>query len=171
MKGRFPINLARLAALTLLFGIVLALGAGGTAWAREDRERDHRTGRPGSTVPRRLADLSITKTGRWSRDDVTFTIRVKNSGPAVARDVVVTDYITSELNYRSVDTSQGRCSYKRSILICNLGEIKVNKEVRIEVRTSVKSRWTRRVSNTAIVASPTEDPSYRNNLATTTVKR
>lgn len=170
MKYLLQSRLARPAALALLLGLVFLFGASGTTWARE--ERDNRPNpRPGSTVPQRLADLVIDKTGTWARDTVTFTMVVTNTGPIAANRVIVADSIPSTLIYRSYTTTKGDCTYKNSSLTCNLGNMAVNKPEQIVVVTRVKTRFTQRVTNIAFALATTPDPNYRNNIDSVTVRR
>ncbi len=166
MQRLFHIRIVRPVALALLVGVIFVLGMSGTAWAdKGGSEKKH------GTVPPREADLSISKSGRWSGDEVSFTIRVSNKGPVVAKSVVVSDNISDNLSYSSSSSSQGRCTYRHGNLSCALGDLSADKGASITIKTRVKNRSTKHVSNTAHVESATDDSHHDNNTAGTTVNR
>ncbi|HEX7830704.1 MAG TPA: DUF11 domain-containing protein, partial [Thermoanaerobaculia bacterium] len=70
-----------------------------------------------------LADLSITKTGPatlTAGGSVTYTIKVKNIGPATATNVIVSDPTPNRLSF---DSNSGDCA---TAFPCNLGTLSVN---------------------------------------------
>jgi uncharacterized repeat protein (TIGR01451 family) len=171
---RLPnIHLARSAALLFLLTLVFALGSAGTTWAHggDDAQpaRSHRP--PPGTVPPRKADLSIDKRGTWTGENINFTIVVSNSGPVVAKNVIMGDTIPSTLSIGSYKTSKGSCEVIHRKLVCYLGSLAADQEVRIELRTRVSHRSTKHVTNIALVATTTEETSYSNNVDSATVKR
>lgn len=166
-----PSRLARPIALALLFGLVLLFGAGGTTWAHEEREYQTFHHKPGGTVPPREADIAIDKSGTWTGENIKFTITVSNGGPIAASNVTVVDGIPGSLSISSYSTTKGNCSNRGNTLTCRIGQLNAGQEARIEVKTRVKSRFTRQVINIAVAASSTRDPSYRNNIDSAKVTR
>ncbi|MBA2523545.1 MAG: DUF11 domain-containing protein [Solirubrobacterales bacterium] len=118
------------------------------------------------------ADLSITKTD--AKDPVQpgapidYTIVVTNSGPDVARNVVVTDKLPQGTTFVSATTANGTCAIKGNTVTCNLGDLTAggaSDTATITLRvTAPTSGGT--ITNTADVASDTGDPNNANNTAT-----
>ncbi|HVW66749.1 MAG TPA: DUF11 domain-containing protein [Candidatus Peribacteraceae bacterium] len=72
------------------------------------------------------ADLSITKIASQTQltqgSNVTFQIRVQNSGPATAQNVVVTDNVPSGATF-APNLSDSRCALNGNTISCNLNTI------------------------------------------------
>jgi uncharacterized repeat protein (TIGR01451 family) len=120
--------------------------------------------------PRR-ADLSISKAGSPGTlsvgERLTYTVGVTNDGPSTAEEVALTDKLPKHVRFRSVRSSQGRCSLRRTTISCALGDIADggNATVTIEVRPSRRGL----ITNTATAsAAVPPDPNTANNTATTT---
>jgi uncharacterized repeat protein (TIGR01451 family) len=110
------------------------------------------------------ADLRLSKeasaTELTEGDDFTYTIEVRNDGPATAADAVVTDSVPAGVTIRSVSTTRGSCTQGDPI-VCQLGDLAVDATATITVEATATTAGT--PSNTAIVASPTPDPNPNNN--------
>ena len=52
-----------------------------------------------------------------------YTITVSNNGPNPAADVVVTDQLPNEVEFVSVESTQGTCTNAAGTILCTLGQI------------------------------------------------
>ena len=84
------------------------------------------------------ADVAITKTASPTSvsygGSVTFTLRAKNNGPGIARNVVVTDPIPAGLTFVSADSP---CGFASGTVTCALGSLNPGQEVILQVRVTV----------------------------------
>ncbi|HUK34886.1 MAG TPA: right-handed parallel beta-helix repeat-containing protein, partial [Vicinamibacterales bacterium] len=109
-----------------------------------------------------VADVAITKVGPPSAipgSDVTFTITVKNNGPSVASNVVVSDPTPARLTFVSLT---GPCSG----FPCTIGSMNSGQIVTLFAKYSVQPGPTATVANTATVTTTASDPNPSNNSAT-----
>ena len=121
-----------------------------------------------------LADLSLTKAD--SPDPVqedavlTYTIRVRNAGPADATNVAVSDDLPSQVDPLSADASAGNCEIQGKQVSCELGTIRRGSAT---VTIRVRPRKMGQITNTASVESDVTDPQTANNedAESTTVTR
>lgn len=162
MKPHIFSRLAQAAALALMVGVVYALGASPTAWANSSKGNQ-------GTVPPRAADLSISKSGSWSGNEIHFTLRVSNAGPVVAENVVITDNVTGQLRIQGVSITDGRCSTSGQRVTCRLRDLAAGESTRVTIRTRPKDNKVQEYRNTASVSSSTPDPNEGNNASSTTV--
>jgi uncharacterized repeat protein (TIGR01451 family) len=132
-----------------------------------------------ATAQAATTDLAITKTD--SPDPVregqvlTYTIAVMNEGPAAATGVTLSDKLSNQVDFVSVESSQGTCDRNGRNVNCDLGTLAADPyaqaaTVTIKVRPSKDGQ----ITNTATVeAGPDDtDPNPANNSAseTTTVR-
>lgn len=118
-----------------------------------------------------LADISVTKTASPSPlqpgEPLTYTIIVRNAGPSVSENVVLTDMIPTDLlnpEY-SID---GGTNFLPWIGSLNLGNLN-NQEIRtIIIRADVSETINSSIINTAQVTALTPDPNLNNNTTTIT---
>jgi len=91
-----------------------------------------------------LADPAITKDSSVSEakigDEITFTIRVTNSGPSTAEDVVVTDPIPNYLDVIEATTTKGNVSSNGRTVIVTIGKVPAGDVVTIRIRVRVNER-------------------------------
>jgi uncharacterized repeat protein (TIGR01451 family) len=121
----------------------------------------------GGRIVDAVADLSITKAdapdpvieGR----DLTYTLTVRNSGPATATGVTVTDDLPGELAARSSSASQGTCSGTTTVT-CSLGDMASGASATVTIVIRPGSPGT--ITNTARVSGNQPDPQPANNSAT-----
>ncbi len=117
------------------------------------------------------ADLSITKTPQpgpyGTSNPLTYTIGVTNAGPGAAASVVVTDILPAGTTFVSATPTQGSCSGTTTIT-CTLGTIANAGSAAISLTVTLSSS-AGPVSNTATVATASNDPNAANNSATSTV--
>jgi uncharacterized repeat protein (TIGR01451 family) len=128
-----------------------------------------------------LADLSLTKEGPATvvaGTEMTYTIHVRNDGPSVAHDVVVTDTLPAGVSFVSVTPEQGTCTSGQPTardLRCGLGNLPVTAigdSVDIVVRVFVAPDVVPGtiLINQALVTSSTADPDnddVRSSVSTT----
>jgi uncharacterized repeat protein (TIGR01451 family) len=149
----------------MLIAVVEALAADSAAWASSPSESsDHPKRR--STVPKKEADLSISKSASANGNTFVFTITVHNDGPSVAEDVRVTDNLSNHFTVISV--SGPKCSGRQNVT-CKLDQLGVDKSATITIGVRVKDNFKGEITNTASVSSKTKDPNPNNNSASATV--
>ncbi len=116
------------------------------------------------------ADVSITKTDTPDPahvgKTVTYTIGVANAGPAQATSTTVRDTLPQTEEFRSVKTSQGKCTRSGQAITCSLGTLAGGRAATITLVVKPKAVGT--VANTATVSAAEADPSQGNNSATAT---
>ncbi len=122
------------------------------------------------------ADLALVKTASPAVPvpgaDVTWTLRVTNAGPSVARDVVVLDDVVDEL---TGVTASAPCTVAAgNVVSCALGDVGVagvaaTRTVTITGR--VPAGFTGRLDNTATVTSPTDTDASNDSSSTTGTAR
>ena len=125
---------------------------------------------PGASAAPGPTDLSLTKSDSADPvikdSDFSYTIRVTNPGPNDATDVVVTDTLPSQVDFKSATASSGTCNRAGSVVTCNLGQ--VNSGVTATVTIVVTAKRTGTASNTAVVATTVVDANTANNSDTET---
>jgi uncharacterized repeat protein (TIGR01451 family) len=124
----------------------------------------------GGTGPGCTADLSITKTDAPDPahvgQNLTYTITVRNSGPADASGVTVSDTLPKNAGFGSVSSSQGTCTLKpqKRLVTCALGTLANGQTATITI--VVKSTAKGTITNTAKVsATSPADTNTGNNSA------
>jgi uncharacterized repeat protein (TIGR01451 family) len=130
----------------------------------------------GATAAPGPTDLSITKTDSpdpiVQGNNLTYTIRVMNSGANDATNVVVTDNLpaSTDVDFVSSKTTAGTCQHTGSTVTCDLGTVTSGSTQTVTIVVKTKRRGT--LSNTATVAS-SDDTNAANNSATaaTTVNK
>ncbi|HEV7493013.1 DUF11 domain-containing protein [Baekduia sp.] len=119
-------------------------------------------GTPGAAGP----NLTITKSAstRTPRlgDVVTYRIRVKNTGPVAATDVVLGDKPGAHAQLVSARTTAGDCGQQLPLL-CRLGTVNAGASETIGVRLRVTA--TGPLHNVAMVGSSSNETSLVDNIA------
>ena len=125
----------------------------------------------GTTVAVPTADVAVTKTAPATAIDgtnISYAIKVTNSGPGAADGVTLTDALPAHTSFQSATSSAGSCAVATGTLTCNLGSI--NSGATVNVALVVKLDMTTAsgtvVSNTATTSATTTDPNPANNSAT-----
>ncbi len=114
------------------------------------------------------ADLQIVQTGVLASGKITFTLQVKNNGPAVAQAVMVKDVIPNKLQFSSFLTNPGSC-IGGSTVTCQLGNMNNGQAATITfVANVVKAAGF--VTNTATVSSNAADSNTANNSSSVQIK-
>lgn len=119
-----------------------------------------------------VADLQITKTASPDPvllgDRLTYSIVVNNLGNTKASSVVMTDTLPASVTFASVSTSKGACTQTGTTVRCTLGNI--NKNLTVRVTIAVTPTLTGVITNTAVIASPSDtNPANNTTIVTTTV--
>ncbi|HUJ40706.1 MAG TPA: C25 family cysteine peptidase, partial [Candidatus Acidoferrales bacterium] len=120
------------------------------------------------------ADVSVTKTGSPNpvnlNTTLVYTIQVRNNGPAVATNVMVTDTLPAAVTYVSSSSTQGTCTQAGGTVTCNnIGTMSVGQlvVVTITVTATTFSSGTL-ATNTVTITHSDPDSSSANNTATFT---
>lgn len=121
------------------------------------------------------ADLSITKTGPatvGAGETIAYTLIVTNTGPSMAKNVVVLDYIPAELTHLRFTPSKGNCmagvpGNPLRPARCNLGTMNAGATESIPIVAQVKNNvpGDTDVFNDVQVSSDTSDPDTSDNIA------
>src|SRR5579859_6454675 len=102
--------------------------------------------------------------------ELTYTVAVKDNGPADAGGVSLTDPMPANFAFKSVSTSQGKCvspTSKSRTLTCSLGDLASGKTATVTIVGAALQKGT--VTNTVSVSSSSPgDPDSSNNSATAT---
>jgi uncharacterized repeat protein (TIGR01451 family) len=122
------------------------------------------------------SDLSITKTDSPDPahvgQNLTYTIRVTNGGPAVATGVTMSDTLPKNAGFGSAASTQGTCTLKpvKLLVSCALGSLAGGAAATVTIVVKPTSKGT--ITNTATVSADQTDANTANNTATatTTVK-
>ena len=116
--------------------------------------------KPAPVKPAPEADLSLTMSAAGI-NEVTYTLTIRNAGPAAATKTSLSDSLPAALRFVEVRTTQGTCLGSATVA-CELGSVPSGAEVSVTVVA-----WTRggMSSNSAIVGSATHDPQPGNNGA------
>ncbi|HXH77400.1 hypothetical protein [Nocardioides sp.] len=138
----------------------------------DDDTSDNSDSAIGTAAP--AADVSATKTMSPAApvpgEDVTYTVVVTNSGPSVARNVVVRDDVADDLTGLTATTgaTPNPCTIEAgNDVTCRLGDLSVagsGSSVVVTLRGRLSAAFTGTLQNTASVSSPT-DSTDGNNLA------
>jgi uncharacterized repeat protein (TIGR01451 family) len=123
---------------------------------------------PGSaTLTAQDADVQITKSASPQTavpgTNETYSLNVKNNGPAAAENTVVSDQLPTGLTF--VSASPG-CTFASGKVTCQVGTMASGATASFTVVTKVPSSQTQRIANTATVTTSTPDPNPGDNSST-----
>jgi uncharacterized repeat protein (TIGR01451 family) len=96
-------------------------------------------------------------------DELTYSLVVRNRGPAKATGVTLTDPLPVGLSVVFVSSTQGDCAVEGALVTCDLGT--VNQNGVATVTLVVRPLGPGTLTNTASVTSPVGDPVTTNNTA------
>lgn len=115
------------------------------------------------------ADLSLVKTDRPDPvrvgRRVTYTLTVKNDGPAAASGVEVIDALPAGARYVSAKAGAGTCVRKGTLVTCSIGNLASGGSVKITIVVRPTARGS--IYNFATVAGDQSDPNRANNRSQT----
>lgn len=125
------------------------------------------------------ADLEVTKVDDVdpveASNKVTYTIKVKNNGPAPAENVVLTDELRFALDFTNgvgnqvfLDNCDVTLVMGGEDIRCELGTLAVDEEVTLTMEVTPGNIG--EITNTATVSSDTTDPNMANDTATQTTE-
>jgi uncharacterized repeat protein (TIGR01451 family) len=121
------------------------------------------------------ADLALVKTVNHSSgrtgEELTYTIKVTNHGPATATSPTVTDAFSSPVTFVSAHTSSGSCTHSNGHpTVCHLNSLPSGATTTITI--VAKPTVIGQLRNSASVVSAIPDPNPANNSAhvTTNIK-
>jgi len=116
----------------------------------------------------RGVDLSVTKTDDADPvlvgDQITYTIIVTNNGPSTATDVILTDNLTSNVSFDSVESTVGSCSLMLGTVTCDLGDLLDGEQAVITLEVTVTDPLT--IVNEAVVTTTETESDSSNNSDT-----
>ena len=118
------------------------------------------------TVVTPIADVTVTKSVTSgplvAGGEVTYLVRVQNTGPSTAAAVTMTDTLDAGLSLISAASPVGTCSGNPTIT-CNLGSLNSGASVDIVVTATVSADVTgATVGNTAAVSTATDEGANAN---------
>ncbi|MDN5762273.1 MAG: DUF11 domain-containing protein [Microlunatus sp.] len=141
--------------------------------ATADPDPDDNRSDPVLTQVQAAAALSIVKSVDpepiAAGQSATFTLQVRNAGPSVARDTVVTDQVPTGMTVGTVRSDVGDCATVDQLVTCDLGDVAANGSDPIEISIEVEvspDLDPDAYSNTASVLSVTPDPDFDDNTST-----
>jgi uncharacterized repeat protein (TIGR01451 family) len=120
-----------------------------------------------TTVTFQDADVQIVKSASPEiavpGENETYTLAVKNNGPAAAENTVVSDPLPTGLTF--VSASPG-CSFASGKVTCRVGTMASGATTSFTVVAKVPGSQTHRIANTATVGTTTPDSDEGNNSST-----
>jgi uncharacterized repeat protein (TIGR01451 family) len=123
------------------------------------------------SAPVATADVGVSMTGSAStiarNSNLTYTIKVTNSGPDSAGSITLKDVLPSAMKLVSATTSQGTCSGTTTVT-CAVGTLVSGGTASISIVVKASSRGT--FTNTATVSTTTKDNNTVNNSSSVTTK-
>lgn len=99
-------------------------------------------------------------------DDVTYTILIKNNGPATASQVMVTDTLPPGMAFVSSNPAAPTCSVSGSVVTCSLASLSAGSSAGVTIVASPSSAGS--YVNEVHVTSMETDPDSGNNAAVVT---
>lgn len=122
--------------------------------------------------PQEFADVSVVKTAFPSPvirgEEITYNILVRNAGPAVARNVVLTDDIAPDILNPEYSLDGG--GFLPWLGFLDLGDMQPDTIHEIIITGIVAENAISPIVNTATALSDTPDPNLENNTSTVTVR-
>ena len=115
------------------------------------------------------ADISVTKTGIpnivTSKQILTYTMVVTNTGPNTAQNVVLYDTVPSAILNPEYSTNSG-VTWNPWVGSYSIGNLLVGSVVNIQLRGTVSPSAIGTITNTALISSITPDSNLDNNTST-----
>ncbi|SDT31847.1 conserved repeat domain-containing protein [Friedmanniella luteola] len=123
------------------------------------------------TTIARSSDLTVTSTPGaetfTAGGPVSWTLTVRDGGPSVAREVVLTDTLPEGVTLATVDAGGGTCRLEgTSVLVCSFETQTPGTPIRVQVRGTLDAGATQAaLVNSATVRAGTPDPDLTGNAA------
>ena len=125
-----------------------------------------------TATPIPAADVAVQMSASASSvqvgGEVIYTIKTRNHGANAATNVRLNDNLPSQLDYVSLQTSQGACFAASDQINCQIGTVAPGAEVTVAVKTKVVAAG--QIVNAASVAADEADPNQANNTASVAVQ-
>jgi uncharacterized repeat protein (TIGR01451 family) len=136
------------------------------ASATDDPDPNNNTDTSTTTV--QTVDLSVVKTGNPTTaragEPYTYTLTIRNAGPAAASSVAVSDTLPASLTF--LDAAPLPTTRSGQALTWDLGSMAAGSERTVTISVNISSSARGRLVNTASVGSPEEDRDPGNNTST-----
>jgi len=121
-----------------------------------------------TTATNSAADLSIVKLGSSDTiatgDTLIYTLLLSNAGPEIAKNVIVTDVLPTDLLNPEYSFNNGPWTPWTGQL--NIGDLAENTNATLQIRSTVNAGASSPITNTATISSDTLDPNLDNNTST-----
>ena len=120
------------------------------------------------------ADVSVTKSGSPNpvnlNTTLVYTIQIRNNGPAVATNVMLTDTLPAAVTYVSSSSTQGTCAQAGGTVTCNnIGTMSVGQLVVVTINVTATTFSSGTLATNSVTISHSDpDSSSANNTATFT---
>jgi uncharacterized repeat protein (TIGR01451 family) len=112
-----------------------------------------------------LVDLSLVKSDSADRAPtgrtLTYTLMVANSGPDIARGVIVMDSLPASVTFVSATPTQGTCAHSDGAVRCALGAMGIGATARVDIVVRPTTAGT--ITNFAAVSAPASESTPANN--------
>lgn len=111
-----------------------------------------------------LAVEAAPDPGIWE-SEMTWTLIVRNLGPANATNVTLTNWLANEVTFDSASVSQGTATHEAGVVVAALGTLAPGASATVVIAATVHGGD--RLTNRAVVAMDTFDHDPGNNAVTT----
>ena len=130
---------------------------------------------PTDFVVTRSSDLALTMSASASvlkpNESLTYTITVTNTGPEVVSGVVVTNVLSSGVDFVTADSTRGTCTNIAGKVICDVGPLTNSAGLTITIVVTTVAEGELTSSATVTAVEPDLFPSNNTAAVTTTVVR
>ena len=129
-----------------------------------DPNPTNNTAGPVITTVTPLADVSLSKSAQASVNagaNFTYTLVASNAGPSTASSLSITDSLPASVTF--VSASSGGALNGNQVIWASLGSLTVGASTNLTLTVTAPASGT--LSNTAVVFTPTGDPTPTNNTA------
>jgi uncharacterized repeat protein (TIGR01451 family) len=111
------------------------------------------------------ADISVTKTDSpdpvMQGQPLSYTVTVRNEGPAPASGVTMSDNLPAEVAFVSATPSQGTCTESSGVVDCDIGILASGEAATVGIDVTPQDAGT--ISNGAAATADQTDPNNANN--------
>jgi len=119
------------------------------------------------------ADMKLTMTGAQQGRVITYSIKVENIGPSIAKGVMITDFVPQGTTFASIIVPGNLSCLTPAVgspgaVTCSAAQFVGDETATIQLTVKLPPGSKGGATNTAEVSSITEDPVLKNNAATVT---